>query len=493
MSIWNHLETGLSVLQDEVIVQRKKAGALFQEKLPEVQSAIRDIQQSASDALSHSVPQIQGALAEAFESIKASTNEIIESLQTRNNTMEHKVLMMGGRRAGKSTILASILHLLKNAPGDLCTIADLTDYTQSIIGKDGHEYPLPTLDEKSREVVGYLRDMSEKSSFLVDLTPNHVNATYTLRVNTTYTQEGRTRQTNIELKFVDVPGEWMRKGVSGHEQLVNEVRQSDVIVIAIDTPYLMQDDVEVNEVYNRIPEISDTLEYLKVENEADWKQIIFCPVKCEKWAKDGSIAQVTAKVKDVYKGLINRWVQFPNVQIWIMPIQTVGSLSFDNHREAKLYFKDENDPTGTLCSEDEQTGIILDGTGKPVIKYDQERGLEFDGRWKIDGIKIPISWYRICGRDFSPQECEQPGYHILRFLVGKEENANCVKAESEKHQLEEMRKGPFGDILIWLKKFFNPTLGEYLPVWKSLITRLEGRHLIRESGEGFDNVKQAIL
>lgn len=493
MSVWDYINAKMTTLKNEVIAQREKVETLLGEKMPEVQEVLKESQQSASDVMSQAIPQIQDALIKTTEIITEKTTSFIESLQSKDHTMEHKVLMMGGKRAGKSTILASILHLLKDAPGDLCTISDVTDYTQVLIGKDGKEYSLPTLDEKRREVVGYIRDISEKTSFLVDLTSNQVHATYNLLVNTSYKRNNKVEVANIRLDFVDVPGEWMRKGVAEHSQLVDEVKSSDVFVIAIDTPYLMQDDIEVNEIYNRIPEIADTLEYIHLGNEeADWKQIIFCPIKCEKWAKEGRLFEVTRKIKTAYKQIINRWVQIPNIQIWVMPIQTVGALVFDNHREAKLFFKDENDQSGTLCSEDERTGVILDGNGDPVTDFLSKRGLEFDLRWKIDGIKIPVSWYKICGREFSSLYCEQPGYHILRFLVNKEEHIEKMKAESEKKELNELKKKWLGKFRAWLKLQWNPTFGVYLPVWKDLIIRLEKRNLIKETGDGFERVTTIV-
>jgi len=67
--------------------------------------------------------------------------------------MSHKVLMMGGQRSGKSTMLASIVHSQKRETSDsLFTIRDVTDYTQTIIGNDGQSYPLPALPSKIMEV-----------------------------------------------------------------------------------------------------------------------------------------------------------------------------------------------------------------------------------------------------------------------------------------------------------------------------------------------------
>ena len=44
--------------------------------------------------------------------------------------MAHKIIMLGGRRSGKSSILSSILYALdKNTSGDLFVVSDQTDYS----------------------------------------------------------------------------------------------------------------------------------------------------------------------------------------------------------------------------------------------------------------------------------------------------------------------------------------------------------------------------
>ena len=46
--------------------------------------------------------------------------------------MAHQILMLGGRRSGKSSILASILYSLGNNLADsLCAVTDQTNYSGS--------------------------------------------------------------------------------------------------------------------------------------------------------------------------------------------------------------------------------------------------------------------------------------------------------------------------------------------------------------------------
>lgn len=385
-----------------------------------------------------------------------------------NGSQTHRILMLGGRRAGKSTILASIHHSLgSETPGSICTITDITDYS------DAEE--TSTLDEKRLEIMDYIEDKADKEMFLVDMTPTVGQNSYTLRVNA--------EKTSINLEFVDVPGEWMRKKTAGYKTLKELVSNSDVFVIVIDTPFLMLGKTNENEVYNRIKEITDLLVgEMKFENSVDCKQILICPVKCEKWVRQGQVDIVTQKVDSVYKNLINTFVKYDNIEMRIMPIQTVGGIEAVKLLDALLYFKDANDMIGTSCSMDE--GLLIDKNGN-IIDQSRIDRLEKDMNWKIDHTSISLSWYKTNGVGFSPLYCEQPGYHILKFLVEKEENILKVKKDMEKKTLEEQ-----GFIVRFLTKIFRPTFGQYLPVWDMVIRELNDKHLIKESGDGFELIKK---
>lgn len=47
--------------------------------------------------------------------------------------MAHKIIMLGGRRSGKSSILASILYALdQKTDGSLFTVVDQTQYSSNV-------------------------------------------------------------------------------------------------------------------------------------------------------------------------------------------------------------------------------------------------------------------------------------------------------------------------------------------------------------------------
>lgn len=76
-----------------------------------------------------------------------------------------KILMMGGRRSGKSSILASMIHQLSNNV-DLCTkYIQITPYG----GEDGTAIPL---EEKRNNLVSFIEKKPTGSHYLVDFNPD---------------------------------------------------------------------------------------------------------------------------------------------------------------------------------------------------------------------------------------------------------------------------------------------------------------------------------
>ena len=424
----------------------------------------------------HTLKYAWYGLKEFYESAKEELSDLFSSKTGitevfDNGSQTHKILMLGGRRAGKSTILASIHNALgSSTPGSICTITDETDYSSI-------EQELPTLDNKRLEVVDYIEDKSDKKMFLVDMAPTQSQNSYTLRVNA--------EKTSIKLEFVDIPGEWMRKQNADYKTLKELTKETDVFVIVIDTPFLMLGRPNENEVYNRIKEITDLLvSEIRSANDADKKLFLICPVKCEKWVRQGLADDVTQKAKSVYKTLINTYVKHPWADIRVMPIQTVGGIESVKLLDALLYFKDKKDMMGTSCSKDGE--MLIDRNGNIIDETKIDR-VEKDMAWKIDHTKLSLSWYKTNGDGFKPVYCEQPGYHILKFLVEKEENILKVKKEKEKKDLE-----ADNFIVRWFTQTFNPTFGQYLPVWDSVIRGLDEQKLIKESGDGFELVKKVI-
>ena len=383
--------------------------------------------------------------------------------------MAHQILMLGGRRSGKSSILASVLYSLKN--NKLCSFTDQTDYS----GSDSDNIPLHA---KRIEIDNYLRTrqkVGENSNFLVDMTPTKDEGVYKLKIQINGSKD-------VFFDFVDVPGEYMEATNNNHSNLVEKVKSSDVYIIAIDTPYLMQEDnPNINTVYNRTEEITHLLANISIEKDIDRKLIIFCPVKCEKWTQSGKAEEVTDKVAEVYSDLIDNWERNSAVDIWVMPIETAGGIVHSKLLDGYRMFKDDKDKTGELCSINPLTQQVMlkDGTTRlktSVYKVEDEP----DKSLLFDFTQLPLSWYMTNDKNFSPRYCEQPAYHILRFLVNKEELAT-------KAAKDEIDNSPWWKR--WWKKMWSPPFGEYLDAYKDLITELEKNNQIKKKGDGFRKIE----
>ena len=397
------------------------------------------------------------------------TKRIMSLFQNNTNETPHQILMLGGRRSGKSSILASIVYSLDNY-ANLFTMNDQTDYSI----KDGLGIPL---SEKRIEIDNYLRkhkSSPKNSRFLVDMSPNKGEGIYHLETQI----QGKAK---VTFEFVDVSGENMEVTSEHHARLKEHVKKSDVFIVAIDTPYLMQDDNEnINTVWNRTDEITNLLSNITIADEnLDKKLIIFCPVKCEKWTQSGQAEKVTERVCKAYRKLINNWVHHSAVDLWVMPIETAGGLVHSKLLDGYELFRNAQDKTGEMCSINDQTGQIMLKDGmllQPSDNYTiSDKPSE---KLLFSATQIPLSWYTVNGKGFSPAKCEQPALHVLRFLVRKEENL----MRSEGLNMSLLKR-----IWIWLTTW-APPFGKELKAYGELIDKLENNHLIKNTGDGFANI-----
>ncbi|MCQ2274967.1 MAG: hypothetical protein MJZ86_09270 [Bacteroidales bacterium] len=391
--------------------------------------------------------------------------------------MAHKILMLGGFRAGKSSILASILYSVKQVNKGIFSIVDKTDYT------DAAGAPV-NLDNKRMEVSQFIKKLDkvhgEDELFLVDMTPTQGKSTYTLTTRI----DGAA---GVDFDFVDVPGEWMKKTEPTYNELKRSIAECDVFIIAIDTPYMMQEDNDLNEKYNRIEEITTALDGIAADINMNYiecqkKMVLFCPVKCEKWIRAGKADVVSQKVRSSYRELINKFCNHKGIDMWIMPIQTVGAIEFAEMKDAYRYFPTSSEKEGIKCSYDELTGIVRLSDGK-VVSDATEDQLEKDTKndGVRDGFEIPWAWYKRNGvSKYEPVDCEQPAYHILRFLVKKE------SAVIQNKVSERSKESWFMKILRW---FSDPPFGQYLDQYRKVVDSLE----IKENGGGFMEIREKVV
>lgn len=237
-----------------------------------------------------------------------------------------KVLMMGGQRAGKTSMLAGLIETMTH--GKVKDIIDVKDITES--------KPASLKLIKSIECLKWNLLSSYGKTYLIDEEKSGEFEEFMLEISIPNTDN------KMSIQFSDVSGEYYDMGRTHDEEVRKRVKEYDVFLIAIDTPNLMEAinpdnklcNEAINNSYNHVNDIYTFLSEIDDKDGADAKLVIFVPLKCEKWAKEGKINQVVERVKTVYKPSLHALSQYTNVEVDIMPIQTVGNIVFQEQAKA---------------------------------------------------------------------------------------------------------------------------------------------------------------
>ena len=251
------------------------------------------------------------------------------------------VLMLGGRRVGKTTLLTSMM--------------DRFDWLEIVT--DGNIHLSAT--EETGTILHY-RKMELRKSFesfwkaeknnpLVsfDLYPPMQVSTHDFDLNAPCIA-GR------QVSFTNIPGEYLQS--SQYEHNVRELlAKSQVVIIAIDTPHMVEEISpklgygKYHDSYNRVKEVTRFLKS-NLQDKKDPSMVIFVPVKCEKYYHQNNtdshklgMGMVNSMVKKGYSELI-AFLTCGTVRerctTAIMPVLTMGGIEFfefDDHSYTGLY------------------------------------------------------------------------------------------------------------------------------------------------------------
>lgn len=334
------------------------------------------------------------------------------------NEKDINVLMVGGRRAGKSSMLAGLFEVMLS--DNIKKLVNVEDVTEG-----QHE----SLDRKIKELRDELRSKAGKV-IMDDKRSTDKFHPYSLKI--TIPNSGH----STRITFTDVNGEYYTNVIKNKDeagqyqenrrQLVENVRKSDVILIAIDTPFLMEGTEVQNLRANCVDDIQGLLTELKMEDKA--KLVVFVPIKCEKWARNGHrLEEVTEKVEQVYCTII-RNLNSPMVEILILPVQTVGSMEFKEFLPAYLYNANgKSRPCSAI--EDETILRFANGDTKAIEQSDIPFVVEDpEAVFLGTGIERPNAWYSVKSSQYEPKNCEQLAYHILQYTLYR--TTDAIEAEN---------------------------------------------------------------
>lgn len=243
------------------------------------------------------------------------------------------ICMMGPRSVGKTTVLTSIFH---ESQSQIC---------------DGSSIYLKALDSNTNTLNDYY-------TMLVDAVAkkNASNLPASNAVSEFQFGLGLVgRAESVKLTIRDFPGEYLTSTIkSDREEVYNFMANATVILIAVDTPYLIEEDGRYNAEKNKVDIVTH---YLK-DNVAAIKDklVLFVPLKCERYLHDGKLSMVSERVKATYKDLTDFFAQ-NNIASFVTPIITLGGIEFDSMKDS-----------GTVAGEVSKVSVFRSWEVKPEYK-----------------------------------------------------------------------------------------------------------------------------
>ncbi len=260
-----------------------------------------------------------------------------------------KVMMMGPRAVGKTSIMASIFSESKDK------ISGTEIYFRAV------DETIKDLSDKRKDlmyVITKQKDFTEKpQTGAIKASPIPTIFKFEMGV--------KEHSKTIDVEITDFPGEYLR---DEKDIVTNYIKESNVIMIAIDTPYLMEEGGIYNEEKNKVSEVTN---FFLHNPEFKNKLVLLVPLKCELYFHNNTIDKVTQEVEKAYVKLIEICKNNHNAVV-VTPIQTLGGVEFNS---------------------------FIDNTGlAPITK---------------------LSTYRYWGNPpkYAPMFCVQPLYYVMSYIA----------------------------------------------------------------------------
>lgn len=292
------------------------------------------------------------------------------------NSQNVNILMLGGKRCGKTTVLASMCNEINKAlAGTGMEISVLNEQTRQDL-------------EMARTKIQQKLEIFKTPLTRVEMDDNPTSAQKTYSFRLTINGKG----SGIPFELHDIPGEWLTD--THQEQVKALIRNCQVIIIAIDTPYLFSKMTSkgygaYHEEYNKPLEITNFFKNSLSVSDIQDRMILFVPIKCERYYHLTNTPQLNVFNRNYMRELVNA-VSFgyqelilylrstqalaSSCTIAITPILSAGGIDFVRFRK------------------DEKTGRMVALYQEPEFLDPRERG-------------------------YSPRFCEQPMVYALTYIL----------------------------------------------------------------------------
>jgi hypothetical protein len=258
----------------------------------------------------------------------------------------------------------------------------------------------------------------------------------------------------VKLTFIDVPGEKFRTGNTEYQQILDEIKQCQILIVAVDVPALKAS-VRLAETERRFA-MSDALNCTDslvdaVQNlgtDADIcgnnpsRLVIFVPVKCE-WLlhsrdKQNEMNKLSAEIQDVYNDAICNISQIDKAKAIILPVETIGGFEYIRHSDLAnmkiICFSSQSEQRGesrwcrderederecSRCELQSRNIILPNGDYYGLKDGDDLMNVTDFGEPPFcykPNEPIPYAWFQKKG-EYKPCNCERIFFEVLKLTV----------------------------------------------------------------------------
>ncbi|MCM1141539.1 MAG: hypothetical protein NC453_23455 [Muribaculum sp.] len=224
-----------------------------------------------------------------------------------SNTPLVKATMLGSRAVGKTSVMASIF----------------SDTKEEIAGTQLYFRPQPSCAGILNAKKLQLMDVINKRENLTDKPKAGAIEATNVVASFDFEMGMKGREKTIDISIKDFPGEYLD---SQPEEVSKYIAESHIVMIAIDTPYLMECGGIYNEEKN---EVNHVVSFFRNHRDSlKNKFVLLVPLKCERYFHDRTIDEVSSRITITYSELIS-FCKENNIACAITPIQTLGGVEFD--------------------------------------------------------------------------------------------------------------------------------------------------------------------
>lgn len=234
--------------------------------------------------------------------------------ESNPNTLN--VTMLGPRGVGKTTLLASMYNEFDNTVVNIGLTLTPSEETSNIL-----QQRLAELKQQTEvfSATGGIDGTNTPKDFIFGL--------------------GMTgKPPELTLKFKDFPGGFIKDHPKDVKAFLDE---ADVILLAIDTPALMEAKGIWHEKINSPQMITDLFKHIvqNLDNKTKTKLLIMVPVKCETYIQtDAEAKKMLMRLKEGYAPLLNLLKTdhlLNQIAVVAAPVQTLGSVRFTRIEETE--------------------------------------------------------------------------------------------------------------------------------------------------------------